>query len=125
MTTIDLYTEKYLGELETILIEKNSSGNIVFKIRLFSAIFESILDYIPYEGNSHHESVIYLFHTGVKNWGDDFSLANRLEEFYDQLLSIAKNRNIDENYIDEYKALKQICLSTLQNRNNLYVKLYD
>ncbi len=124
MTTIDLYTNGYLGELETTLIEKDNQENIVFKLRLFSAIFSEFLDFIPYDGSSHHESIMYLFNTEVNDWGKDFSLAPRVQEFYDQLLLIESQAVEDGLMIDEYNALKQICLSTLQNNNKLYIKMY-
>ncbi len=35
MIKIDLYTKYYLGELETTLIEKNSSNQILFEVILY------------------------------------------------------------------------------------------
>jgi hypothetical protein len=125
MTTIDLYTNGYLGELETTLIEKDNQGNIVFKLRLFSAIFNEFLGFIPYDGTNHHESVMYLCNTEINNWGKDFSLAPRVQEFYDQLVLIESQATVDGFMIEEYNALKQICISTLANNNQLYIKLYD
>jgi hypothetical protein len=124
MTTIDLYTNGYLGELETTLIEKDNQGNIVFKLRLFSAIFDEFLCFIPYDGTNHHESVMYLCNTEINNWGKDFSLAQRVQEFYDQLLLIESQALEDGMMINEYNALKQICLSTIEHNNKLYIKMY-
>lgn len=124
MSTIDLYTNDYIGELETTLIEKDNQGNIVSKVRLFSGSFDEILNFIPYDDSSHHESVMYLYNTEIQDWGKDYSLVTRLQEFYTQLVSIENAVIAAEYFIDEYNAMKQICLSTLQNGNRLYIKLY-
>jgi hypothetical protein len=48
MTQIDLYTPHYLGQLETTLVEKDSSNNIVFKVKLSTGDFGGIIDWIPF-----------------------------------------------------------------------------
>ena len=53
MIKIDLYSNGYLGELETTLIEKNNSNQIIFGLRMFSADFSSIVNWIPFDTNSH------------------------------------------------------------------------
>ena len=47
MIKIDLYTKYYLGELETTLIEKNSSNQILFEVILYDYHFNKILSLIP------------------------------------------------------------------------------
>lgn len=119
MQTIDLYTQNYLGELETTLIQKNSSNQIVYELRLFSADFNSIIEWLPFNQNSHTESVVYLYNMNL-DWGINYTLITRLQEFYNQLMSITNQvHSLDLPILD---ALKQICQSALQNGNRLFIK---
>lgn len=77
MIQIDLYTQNYLGELETTLIEKNNQNQIVFELRIFSADFISIIDWIPYTLDSHIESLIYLINVD-ESFGNDFTLLRKV-----------------------------------------------
>jgi|GEM_PF-707534 len=122
MKTIDLYTQYYLGELETTIIEKDSSDEVVFKLMLFYAVFGCIIDWIPYNEESNPQSVVVLFNTDF-NWGREFSEISRIEEFYDQLITatdIIPPHPLDLPALD---SLKEICLSALKNGNKLFIKL--
>lgn len=122
MTTIDLSNINPYGLMETILIEKNPSKEIVFKVKLFSGTFSNIVNWIPFNLSSNIDSLIYLLNTDLY-FASDYTMINRLQEFYNQLLSI--NEHIDTTVIDEYNAIKQICESALQNGNFLFLKLDD
>jgi hypothetical protein len=121
MIQIDLYTENYMGELETTLIEKNNSNQIIFELRMFSADFSSIVNWIPFDTNSHNESLVYLYNMDM-DFADDFTEIKRLQEFYNQLLSISNQVQPHPLGIADLDSLKQICLSTLQNENRLFIK---
>ena len=121
MTIIDLYTQNYLGELETTLIEKNNSNQIVFKLKMYSADFNSIIDWIPFDINSHIESVVYLYNMDM-DFGNDFTEIKRLQEFYDQLLVISNLVPSHPLGLADLDSLKQICLSAIQNGNKLFIK---
>lgn len=120
MTLIDLYSEKYTGELETILIEKDSSDQIVYELKLFSADFNSIIDWLPFDASSKPDSLVYILNTNL-GWGDEFSQVYRLQEFHDQLLSIGGK--VDPFDLPIFKAIQHICESTLQNNNRLFIKM--
>lgn len=121
MIQIDLYTENYLGELETTLIEKNNSNQIIFELRMFSADFSSIVNWIPFDTNSHTESLVYQYNMDM-DFGNDFTEVKRLQEFYNQLLSINNQIQPHPLGLFDYDSLKQICLSTLQNGHKLFIK---
>ncbi len=122
MINIDLYTANYLGELESTIIEKNNADEIVSMVRLFSADFNSIIDWIPYDESSNHESLVYLFNTNL-DWGDNFDQILRLQEFYDQLIIITNQVPPHPLGLPVLDSLKQICSSALQNGNELFVKI--
>jgi len=120
MILVDLYSEKYEGELEAILIEKDDSDQIMYKLRLFQADFNIIIDWIPYNETSHPENLVRLINIDLY-WGQDFSQILRLQEFYDQLLLVATQ--IDPFDLNIFNAIKNICESTLCNKNRLFIKL--
>lgn len=122
MTIIDLYTEHYLGQPETTLVEKNSSNQTVFKVRLFSADFSSIVDWIPLNQNSNHESVVYLYNTNL-DWGSELTQIIRIQEFYDQLIAITNLVQPHPLGLPDLNSIKQICQSALQNGNRLFIQL--
>ena len=122
MIQIDLYTQNYLGELETTLIEKNNLNQVVFELRMFSADFSSIIDWIPYGVSSHNESLVFLLNTDM-NFGNDFSEIKRLQEFYDQLLIISNQILPHPLGLPDLNSLLQICNSTLQHGNRLFIKI--
>lgn len=119
MTTTDLYSDIYLGELETTIIEKNSLGEIISELRLCSGDFGSIVELIPFNQSSNIESIVYLYNMDL-NWGIDFTQITRIQEFYDQLISISNQ--VNTIYLPALNALKQIFLSTIQNNNILFIK---
>lgn len=121
MIQIDIYTQNYLGELETTLVEKNSLNQIVFELRMFSADFISIVDWIPFTIDSHNQSLVYLINSD-KDFGNDFTEIKRLQEFYDQLTLISNLVLPHPLGLEDLVSLKQICLSALQNGDRLFIK---
>lgn len=121
MQTIDLYTQNYLGELETTLIEKNNQNQIVFELRMFSADFISIVDWISFTIDTHTESLVYLINVD-ESFGNDFTEIKRLQEFFDQLTMITNQVLPHPLGLEDLVSLKQICQSTLQNGNRLFIK---
>ncbi|KIX22048.1 hypothetical protein SY27_05100 [Flavobacterium sp. 316] len=121
MQTIDLYTQHYLGELQIILQEK-SNNQILFKVILLDYHFNEILNLIP-NGNYHPESLINNFYKCTGYYDDEWE-CKRKQEFLDQLNAININ-NISSDFVDAYNAIKQICLSAINNNNNnkLYIEL--
>jgi polysaccharide deacetylase 2 family uncharacterized protein YibQ len=120
MTTIDLTTVNPYSLTEAILIEKNSSNEIIFKVKIFNVAFNSVVGWIPFDSASNLDSLVYILNTDLY-FGSNFSQINRLQEFYDQILLI--NNHIDSSISAEYNAIKQICKSALQNGNKLFLKL--
>ena len=120
MTIIDLYSDLYLGDSETILIERNSSNEVIFKVRLSTASFNGILSWIPFNENSNPQSMVYINNMNFSFGERDFELVERLQEFYNQLIDITSQvHSLDLPILN---ALKQISQSTLQNGNKLFVK---
>lgn len=122
MKLVDLYSELYEGELEAILIEKDASDNIIYKLRLWQADFSSIIGWIPYNESTHPENLARIFNRDL-DWGQDFSQVNRLQEFYEQLLMIVNEVRQEDFYL--FDAVKQICEDTLKKGNRLFIKWYD
>lgn len=119
MQTIDLYSQYYLGESQIILLEKNNN-QILFKAILFDYHFNKILSMIPL-GQYHPDSVIYNYFQKV-GWSDDEWECKRKQEFFDQLNAINLN-SIPSDFVDAYLAIKQICVSAINNNNKLYIEL--
>ncbi|WP_295793834.1 hypothetical protein [Mucilaginibacter sp.] len=119
MITIDLYSEHYKGELEVVLIEKVGADNIVYEVRLFQADFSGIIDWIPYDETSDPENLVRLLNI-ANNYGSTFSLVVRLQEFYDQLLTIVDN--LAPSDLQVYSAIKSICESAIEHENRLFIK---
>ena len=122
MILIDLYSRRYTGELEAILIEKDSSDNILFQVKLFQADFSVIVDWIPYDAASSPDNLALILNTNL-DWGEDFSEVIRLQEFYHQLLLVINY--IDPNDLEVFNSIRNICESTIQNGNRLFIKLYN
>ncbi|PWK77677.1 hypothetical protein LX99_02557 [Mucilaginibacter oryzae] len=120
MILVDLYTENYIGELEAVLVEMNWSDQIIYELKLFQADFNSIVDWIPYNETSHSENLVRILNLDLK-WGADFSQVTRLQEFYDQLVMIENDYNSEDAEV--YHAIKDICWSTLQHNNRLFIKI--
>jgi hypothetical protein len=122
MTITDLCIINPYGLMETLLIEKKASNEITFKVKLFSANFNIIMSLLQFDSSSNPNSLVYFFNTNL-DFGSEFSKVNRLQEFYDQLILI--DNQIDDLYLLEYNAIKQICESTIQNDNDLFIKIDD
>jgi len=120
MKVVDLYTEKYTGELETILIEKDPSDQVVYELKLFRADFSCIIDWLPFDISSDRESLVYILNTN-SSWGEDFSEVYKTKQFYDQLLLIGSE--VHSFDLPVFNAIKQICESVLQNNNRLFIKI--
>lgn len=88
---------------------------------MYSADFNSIIDWIPFDLNSHIESVVYLYNMDM-DFGNDFTEIKRLQEFYDKLLLISNLVPSHPLGLDDLDSLKQICLSAIQNGNKLFIK---
>jgi len=119
MITIDLYSEHYEGELEAVLIEKDGADNIVYEVRLFQADFSGIIDWIPYDETSDPENLVRLLNI-TNNYGSEFSLVVRFQEFYEQLLTIVNN--LDPSDLQVYSAIKSICESAIEHDNRLFIR---
>lgn len=119
MQIIDLYTQNYLGELQIVLQEK-SNNQILFKVILLDYHFNEILNLIP-NGSYHPESVIDNFYKCTGYYDNEWE-CKRKQEFLDQLNAINAS-NISSDFVDAYNAIKQICLSTINNNNKLYIEL--
>jgi hypothetical protein len=120
MITIDLYTENYLGELETILVEKNINGKIVTKLKLFSADFSSIIGWIPFNEFSDQNSVVYLFNMDL-NWASELIEITQIQDFYYQLQHIPEEAH--PLGLPVLNSLKNICKSVIENGNKLFIEI--
>jgi hypothetical protein len=119
MQTIDLYTQYYLGESQIILQEK-SNNQILFKVILLDYHFNKILSMIPL-GQYHPDSIMYNYFQ-KDGWYDDEWECKRKQEFLDQLNAINIG-NLSSDFIDAYNAIKQTCVSAINNNNKLYIEL--
>lgn len=120
MTTIDLYSN-YIGEIEIIFLEKNNLGNTIFKVELYYGNFTSLMGHIPIPTNMHSDSVFYNWFKCIGFYDDEIWECKRVQEFYDQLLAISNLTN-ESGLAETLDALKQICHSTLQNGNSLFIE---
>jgi hypothetical protein len=120
MTTIDLYTG-FETDREMIFTEKSSSNQIIFKIKLWYGYFDSIMRLIPLSNNAHPDSIIYNWQKVQGFYDDEIWECKRVQEFYNQLLQI-NDFSSEINLSDALNALKQICLSTIQNRDRLFIE---
>ena len=114
MQTIDLYGD-YEGYAEIVLTEETSSDEIILKVQLLGFHFDEILSLIPF-GEYDSDSVINNYFK-VSGWHDGKWECKRIQEFYDQLVTL--NDAVPLNYLNILDALKQICNSSLQNKNTL------
>jgi hypothetical protein len=118
MSTIDLYTENYLGELSITLREK-SYNQTILEVILLDFHFKEILSLIPL-GQYHPESVMYNYFRCEGWYGGEWE-CKRKQEFSDQLIAISNS--IPSDLQSVYDAIKQICLSAVSNNNNLFIEL--
>ncbi|SDD63265.1 hypothetical protein SAMN05216464_102125 [Mucilaginibacter pineti] len=118
MQTIDLYSD-YEGYAEVVLTEETSSDEIILKVQLLGFHFDEILSLIPF-GEYDPDSVINNYFK-ASGWHDGKWECKRIQEFYDQLVKL--NDAVPLNYLNILNALKQICSSSLQNKNKLFIDL--
>lgn len=119
METIDLYSG-YEGVSEIVLTEESNLNEIILKVQLPDFYFMEVLSFIPL-GRYNPDSVMYNYFR-ASGWNDDKWECKRLKEFYHQLMALDAII-IPSNYLDTYKVLKQICDSTLQHGNKLFIEL--
>ena len=118
MKTINLYLG-YEGYSELVLREKTTNNQIIFEVRMLDFHFNEVLSLIQL-GQYHTESVMYNYFT-CEGWHNGEWECKRVQEFYNQLLSINNLPN-EAVLSDALEALKQICNSTLQNGNRLFIE---
>ncbi len=119
MIKIDLYKKYYLGELETTLIEKNSSNQILFEVILYDYHFNKILSLIPL-GQYDSDSVMYNYFN-KSGWYDKNWECERVQEFLDQLNTISNL--VSNDFLESFNAVKKICESVISHNNRLYIEL--
>jgi hypothetical protein len=120
MTVIDLYTGFEIDR-ELIFTEKSSSNQITFKLELWYGYFDSIMRLIPLNNNNHPDSIVYNWQKLEGFYDEEIWECKRIQEFYDQLLGIINFPN-EAGLNDALDALKQICQSSIQNENRLFIE---
>ena len=120
MIKIDLTKDIFFAGSETVMIEKDSYNNIVFQLILTTGDLDGVIGWIPYNETSNNQSFVYKYNTEMGFGADGFVQIIRLQEFYDQLIAITSQ--VHPLMITVLDALKQICNSTLQHGNRLFVK---
>ncbi|KRD63491.1 hypothetical protein ASE40_21610 [Flavobacterium sp. Root935] len=118
MQKIDLYSE-YTGELSIVLNEKTSNNLVIFEVKILQFHFNEVLSLIP-SAQYNKESVMYNYFK-CEGWYDGQWECKRKEEFKNQLLLI--ENNVPQNLLHVYNAIKQICASSIQNNNQLFIEL--
>lgn len=76
---------------------------------------------IPLTANMHPDSVAYNWQTIEGFYDEELWECKRVQEFYNQLLLINNLPN-EPGLSDALNALKQICNSTLQYDNRLFIE---
>jgi hypothetical protein len=120
MINIDLYSD-YIGELEIVFIEKNQNDETVFKVDLWYADFTSLMGYIALQRDMHQDSVAYNWQKGEGFYNEAEWECKRIQEFYDQLMAI-NEIHPEAGLENVLSAILQICLSTLQNGDRLFIQ---
>jgi hypothetical protein len=118
MSILNLYTG-YEGCTELILKEKNDTNQIISEVHLLDFHFYEILSLIPL-GQYDSESVMYNYFQ-CKGWHEQDWEATKKEEFIAQLYLI--ENKVAPNLLAIYNAIKQICLSSIQNKSKLFINL--
>jgi hypothetical protein len=119
MIKIDLYTGFELDN-EMIFREKTLSNEIIIEVDLWYGYFDSIMDLIPPFEGMHPDSIVYNWEKSTGFYERGEWECKRVQEFYDQLVS--GQAGVTSDFEEAYNALKQICLSTIQNGNKLYIE---
>lgn len=119
MQTIDLYSG-FEMDRELIFTER-LSNQIILKVKLWYGYFDSIMRQIPLNANMHPDSITYNWQKIVGFYDEELWECKRVQEFYTQLLSINNLPN-EAGLSGALDALKQICNSTLQNGNRLFIE---
>lgn len=117
MKNINLYSG-FEGYSELVLKEKNNT-QILFEVHLLDFHFNEVLALIPL-GQYHDESVMSNF-LKVEGWHNGQWECKRKQEFNDQLVLI--ENNVPQDLLSVYNAIKQICVSSIQNNNKLFLEL--
>lgn len=120
MIDIDLYSD-FIGELEIIFTERDSSNQILFKVDLWYAGFSSLMGFIPLHGDMDTDSLTYNWQKGIGFYDENLWELKRVQEFYDQLVNIT-NIPIQAQLDDVRNALLQICQSSLESGNKLFIQ---
>lgn len=119
MIIIDLYSG-FETDRELIFTER-ISNQVTFKVKLWYGYFDSLMRQIPMTSNMHPDSVAYNWQTIEGFYDYELWECKRIQEFYNQLLSINSLPN-EPGLSDALDALKQICNSTLQHGNRLFLE---
>lgn len=109
----------YEGYPELIFREKNVKKQIVSEVHVLDFDFYEILSLIPL-GKYDTKSVMYNYFQ-CKGWHEGEWESTRNDEFNNQLILI--ENMIPQNLLNVYNAVKQICVSTIQNKNRLFIDL--
>ncbi len=117
MTFVNLYSDKYEGELQATLMESDSANIIHYTLKLPTGDLSAIIDLIPFEISTDPQSFIYLWHTS-----DQYILGTseivKIQQFYNQLLGITNT-----SYLESYTAITAIFQSAIANGNRVFLKL--
>lgn len=100
--------------------EKTSEDEVVFELELWYGYFDIIVRLIPKVELMHPDSLIYNWFNVTGFYDRNEWECRRVKELYDQLLSI-EGKVISEDR-GAYNAWKEICHSTIQNGNRLFVE---
>lgn len=120
MINIDLYSN-FVGELEIIFTVRDLTNQILFKVDLWYADFSSLMGFLPFHGEMNTDSLTYNWQKGIGFYDEDLWELKRVQEFHDQLTNIA-NIPIQSGLHDVRNALLQICQSSLQCGNKLFIQ---
>jgi len=118
MKLIDFYTG-YEIDRELVFTERNTENIVLFKIDLWYGYFDSIMRLISVTKKLDENGIYYSWQSIRGFYDDELWECKNVDEFLKQLLDINTLDNDLKMVID---SLKQICQSTIHNKNKLYLE---
>ncbi|MFI0425593.1 MAG: hypothetical protein ACH34V_01440 [Flavobacterium sp.] len=110
---------------KAFLRERNNKGELVTELLLSSTLFDNIMMSNYNFRNLDKNSVVYKYCTTRDKdencWAENKEEeCERIEELYQQLISIKDNIDFDL-LLSEYEEVLKICLSAINNNNKLFL----
>ena len=110
---------------KSYLRERKNNGELVTELLLSSALLDNIMMSNCNYKNLDPNSVIYKYCTTRDKEGNCWAEnkeeeCERIEEFYEQLISIKENIDFELLHT-EYEEVLKICQSTINNNNKLFL----